>query len=594
MGAQIQPGLARNIIKAKAAQSSTKIRMASRLPILLLICLIPLLASALGEEEKTHEVDASSAELQASVVKREAKQECGKRCRQKKKAGKKGKKGNASRRRTNNGKKKGNQNQSKKSKADGRKQWQRKTNSKKKKKKTKAKKRQNKKKNQDKNKARKVEKKKKERKLSGRNSGAGRQITGNATSCAMKAIKYARLSEGRATSIYRQVKRINTFDKIQGSKGKKKGDFNKTMERLVSALGGDIDNPKCDGEPIKDSNGSSSGNATFRNATTAKSTIDTLKTCQKDIEEKCSKAVTGNATKKAELDACFKVADDFKTSFAKCLEKKLSIDDQCKCVEEISDPEAELQKCNPLSDNNKAKELKNACKQSVGTCKDAEAQAAEGIDSCKERTKCGGVKDPEEAKRQLKVLTPLKAALDNPAMSNALKATGLDKGPGADGQVPSTRFLTSIRDKRQSDGKGCTSLGEAWDKFNTSATKTAMSAAGDLDEASATETTGILNDISGRSTLEDDLKSCATETRQGVTVSVTIVRIRITLFWCLWWQVTVVEVKITIITVTFGVTTPSVATTPTTVVTRDPNAGRKLMLQNLMKRAALTGNGATQ
>jgi hypothetical protein len=122
-----------------------------------------------------------------------------------------------------------------------------------------------------------------------------------------------------------------------------------------------------------------------------------------------------------------------------------------------------------------------------------------------------------------------------------------------------------------------------------------MSAAGDLDEDSATETTGILNDISGRSTLEDDLKSCATETRQGVTVSVTIVKIRITLFWCLWWQVTVIEVKITIITVTFGVTTPSVATTtPTAVVTRDPNGRHKLMLQNLMKRAALTGNGGTQ
>merc|ERR1711936_3356 len=270
----------------------------------------------------------------------------------------------------------------------------------------------------------------------------------------------------------------------------------------------------------------------------------------------------------------------------------LSIDDQCKCVEALSDPEVELQKCNPLSDNNKAKELKNACKQSVGTCKDAEAKAAEGIDSCKERTKCGGVKDPEEAKRQLKVLTPLKAALDNPAMSNALKATGLDKGPGADGQVPA-RFMTSIRSKRDTDGAGCTSLGDAWGKFNTTATETAMSASGDLDEASANETTGILNDINGRSSLEDDLTSCATD-RQVVTVSVTIVKIRITLFWCLWWQTTIIEVKITIITVTFGVTTPSVGTTtPTTVVTRDPNAGRKLMLQNLMKRAALTGNGGT-
>merc|ERR1711936_1280278 len=156
----------------------------------------------------------------------------------------------------------------------------------------------------------------------------------------------------------------------------------------------------------------------------------------------------------------------------------------------------------------------------------------------------------------------------------------------------SSRFMASIRTKRQSDGAGCTSLGDAWSSFNTSASKAASSANGDLDEAAANETTGILNDINGRSSLEDDLRSCATE-RQGVTVSVTIVKIRITLFWCLWWQVTVIEVKITIITVTFGVTTPSVETTPGTVVTRDPNAGRKLMLQNLMKRAALTGNGGT-
>ena len=28
-----------------------------------------------------------------------------------------------------------------------------------------------------------------------------------------------------------------------------------------------------------------------------------------------------------------------------------------------------------------------------------------------------------------------------------------------------------VRAKRQTDGAGCTSLGEAWDKFNTSATK---------------------------------------------------------------------------------------------------------------------------
>merc|ERR1711936_303209 len=155
----------------------------------------------------------------------------------------------------------------------------------------------------------------------------------------------------------------------------------------------------------------------------------------------------------------------------------------------------------------------------------------------------------------------------------------------------SSRFMASIRTKRQSDGAGCTCLGDAWSSFNTSASKAASSANGDLDEAAANEATGILNDINGRSSLEDDLRSC-------VTVSITIVKIRITIFWCLWWQVTVVEVKTTIITVTFGVTTPAppgIGTTagPAPIVTRDPNAGRKFMLQNLMKRAALTGNGGT-
>ena len=49
------------------------------------------------------------------------------------------------------------------------------------------------------------QRRKKTRKIQERQNGNERQITGNATSCAMKAIKYARLFEGKATSISRQV-----------------------------------------------------------------------------------------------------------------------------------------------------------------------------------------------------------------------------------------------------------------------------------------------------------------------------------------------------------------------------------------------------
>ena len=49
------------------------------------------------------------------------------------------------------------------------------------------------------------QRRKKTRKIQEKQNGNDRQITGNATSCAMKAIKYARLFEGKATSISRQV-----------------------------------------------------------------------------------------------------------------------------------------------------------------------------------------------------------------------------------------------------------------------------------------------------------------------------------------------------------------------------------------------------
>ena len=49
------------------------------------------------------------------------------------------------------------------------------------------------------------QRRKKTRKIQEKQNGNDRQVTGNATSCAMKAIKYARLFEGKATSISRQV-----------------------------------------------------------------------------------------------------------------------------------------------------------------------------------------------------------------------------------------------------------------------------------------------------------------------------------------------------------------------------------------------------
>merc|ERR1719500_1205608 len=224
-----------------------------------------------------------------------------------------------------------------------------------------------------------------------------------------------------------------------------------------------------------------------------------------------------------------------------------------------------MQKCDASSDNTDALARKKACKKAVGTCKTAEANAVEGIDSCKERTKCGGAKDKEEAQRQLAALTPLNDALNRKEMDNAMASAGVANGPGADGTIPSSRAFT--RGSR-TDGAGCLELAQQWAQFNTSANQAAGSANGDLDTGAADATTTILNTINSRTTLMADLQSCSNGTsrvarsggRQIETVTI-IIQIRFYIFWCGWWRETVITVKITIITTTFAIEATSASST---------------------------------
>merc|ERR1719500_35847 len=107
------------------------------------------------------------------------------------------------------------------------------------------------------------------------------------------------------------------------------------------------------------------------------------------------------------------------------------------------------------------------------------------------------------------------------------------------------------------DGTGCTELDEEWTRFNVSGNKALASTDGSIDEASANETTEILNGINGRTTLVEDLLSCANETSGGrqVAVAFTIIRIRIYVFWSQWWRQTIVETRICTIATTFNIST---------------------------------------
>ena len=401
----------------------------------------------------------------------------------------------------------------------------------------------------------KLEKNRKEGEKGIRSRTQERQSGVNVTACITKLIFYSRLNEKKASAISRQVKRIKGNDKIQDSKGKKNLDFNSTKERLLSALGGNASNPTCGGQPFNSSN-STSGRAFSQD------TLATLVACETDIADQCGNPTTGNASKLAELEACETLANNFKSAFSKCFAASKSLDESCTCVEAISESDvSSMQACDVTSDNSAALKAKKACKAAVGKCKTAEAAAVEGIDTCKEETKCSTFEASQAEGTRLieNVLTPLNEALKNPAFSNALNATGLNSGAGADGQLPSSRLLSLARVGRQAatDGAGCTALDEEWTKFNVSGNKAMASADGSIDEASANETTEILNGINARTTLVEDLLSCANETSGGrqVAVAFTIIRIRIYVFWAQWWRQTIVETRICTIATTFNIST---------------------------------------
>ena len=385
--------------------------------------------------------------------------------------------------------------------------------------------------------------------------GSGRQSGVNVTACITKLIFYSRLNEKKASAISRQVKRIKGNDKIQDSKGNKKSDFNSTKERLLSALGGNASNPTCGGQPFNSTSSNSTSSRAF-----SQDTLTTLVTCETDIADKCGNPTTGNASKLAELEACETLANNFKSAFSKCFAASKSLEESCTCVETISESDvASMQECDVSSDNSAALKAKKACKSAVGKCKTAEAAAVEGIDTCKEETKCSLFEASQAEGTRLieNVLTPLNEALKNPAFSNALNATGLNSGAGSDGQLPSSRLLSMGRVRRQAtDGAGCTALDEEWTKFNVSGNKAMASADGSIDEASANETTEILNRINARTTLVEDLLSCANETSgRQVAVAFTIIRIRIYVFWAQWWRQTIVETRICTIATTFNIST---------------------------------------
>jgi len=399
-----------------------------------------------------------------------------------------------------------------------------------------------------------------------RSVGKRNQDRQNSTlpSCFSKMFKYASKYK-KAGNIFRQVKRTEgNKDKIE-KKGKKKGDFNSTLMTLTSALGGNKTAPKCPG-----------------NSTASRQFADTLTLldkCEADIDTACK---FPNVTIKTD---CKDAAQKFLNDTDKCLKPSLSDADACSCFDalDLDATLAIIDGCSTKADNDAVLAEKNKCKSKFAECKKAEDSSVGLVNTCKEQLKCGGVATKEEGEKQLKALTPLSDALKQTGFADALDRLGLTSGDGADGKLPNaTRNGMRLRFTRQTEDALCTGVLDKWKSFNSSGNAALPDGVnGDVNEAETTNTVNILNDLNQDDKLDEKLNSCQKETRQGVAVLV-IVEIRFFVFWCGWWQITIVEVKITIISVAIGVPPPppiTQAPSPPAVSTSSPGRNLKKLVK---------------
>jgi len=206
---------------------------------------------------------------------------------------------------------------------------------------------------------------------------------------------------------------------------------------------------------------------------------------------------------------------------------------------------------------------KGLCDTAFRACRKNERLVASEVDRCKPaETSCSlqGNLTKTQAQTELDTANRVRnALLDTEAkFGSALKDAKLDTGPGDDGQLPAAQ--NSSRSGRQAESNGCTAVKDGWLKFNQSADAAVQSADQEtVDSKKADTVVSNLGAISNRETLSADLASCSNGRQEGVVPE--IVRIRVYVFWCIWWRGMIIEVRITIIVVIYQLPNPIASTT---------------------------------
>jgi len=372
----------------------------------------------------------------------------------------------------------------------------------------------------------------------------------------------------QARNYLRQATRAKTKSEQKGRKGKKKDDFKVPYNYVLAAAGGNAASPTCKGK-APGTNDTLSG------------VVSSLKSCDVEILDKCNKVLS--ADELTTVESCLTATNAFRAKYLEDFTGNPSPNAATICTRVNSSAINQLKddvvkNCKTAMDvtaveKNQTSE-KKVCDKAFQACRKAERETTAEIDRCKViplKCELSANLTSAEAKIELDIATSVRNALldTEKKFGDALKAAGKDKGTGDNGELPTS---ASGNNAAADETAGCNAVKDGWKKFNETGDAAVQSPdQPKVDKVKADAAIAALNDINSRTTLEADLKSCKSDTGRQVTIFRAIIQIRFYVFWCGWFRIFVIDIRITIISITFPqpITTqaPTIAASTTAAVT---------------------------
>eukprot|EP00090_Calanus_glacialis_P002895 TRINITY_DN12120_c0_g1_i13.p1 TRINITY_DN12120_c0_g1~~TRINITY_DN12120_c0_g1_i13.p1 ORF type:complete len:830 (-),score=203.38 TRINITY_DN12120_c0_g1_i13:102-2567(-) len=192
------------------------------------------------------------------------------------------------------------------------------------------------------------------------------------TTCLDKATKYMKVLKDNVENYFKQEKRMTTQNRTAGNKKGKKDVFQKNVNRLVQAGGGNSSNLKCNG------NTASKGAQQMSNLTIA------LKNCSTSIKDKCGNIPQPkNSTKVKE---CSDTMTTYKKQVTECMGKSGAAACSCWLDSSLETSLEKVKSCSLLEESTDVTKGLSKCRSAFSKCRKYEDDVISAISSCSEST----------------------------------------------------------------------------------------------------------------------------------------------------------------------------------------------------------------